>query len=81
MLFSPECTINREGFMNILGNIWTEWTTADAIVCAAKQVGVSAHGLSVEWMQKDKFMQAASVIADSAIEGEVPQPSTSTLDT
>ena len=43
ILFFPECTINHEGFMNILDKIWTEWKTADAIVRAAKRVGVSAH--------------------------------------
>ena len=72
-LFSPECTINREGFMQILAGIWESWTDSDSIVNAGKRVGVSKKGVGVHWMQQDKFAQAVSVI-----KVDEPGPSTST---
>ena len=59
-LFSQFQTVNREAFMVILGNVWESWTTKSAIVKAAKRVGVTSLGLSVDHMQQDKFMQASN---------------------
>lgn len=59
-LFSPFMTINREGFMQILAKLWPEWASKETIVKAGKKVGISSGGLSVEWMQQDKFCRAES---------------------
>ena len=58
-LFSPFQTINREGFMTILGEIWDVWAPKDVIINAAQRVGISSKGLDVQKMQQDKFEQAA----------------------
>ena len=57
-MFTPECTINREGFMRILAKMWPTWAIKESIVKAAKRVGVASNGLSVLWMQQDKFSRA-----------------------
>ena len=49
-------TINREGFMIILAQLWDKWATKDIIIKAAKRVGVTSAELSVEFMQQDKFI-------------------------
>ena len=61
-LFSPECTINREGFTQIRAGIWETWTDSDSIANAGKRVGVSKKGVGMHWMQQDKFAQAVSVM-------------------
>ena len=38
-LFPSFQTINREGFMTILGNIWDKWATSESIIKAARRVG------------------------------------------
>ena len=48
-------TINRAGFMKILSTLWPEWASKETIINAGKKVGISSEGLSVEWMQGDKF--------------------------
>ena len=58
-LFIPFQTVNREGFMIIIGTMWRQWATADNIIKAAKRVGISAKGLNVDDMQQEKFSQAA----------------------
>ena len=58
-LFTPFQTINCEGFMNILAQIWNVWAPKDVIVNAAQRVGISSTGLDVRKMQQDKFEQAA----------------------
>ena len=58
-LFSPFQTINREGFMQILGEIWDQWAPEETIINAAERVGISKVGLDVNKMQQDKFDQAA----------------------
>ena len=72
-VFTPHCTINREGFMTILADVWSTWATSLSLQKAGKRVGISTTGLSVEWMQKEKFAQAEAVI-----EQEIPPPSTPT---
>ena len=54
--------INREIFMTILGNIWSTWVSKEGIVNAFKKCGMSISGLSVEWMQKDKFEAAEALL-------------------
>ena len=55
-------TINREGFVNILSNIWSTWASKDSIVNAAKRVGITSNGLNVEWMQQNKFERAEKLL-------------------
>ena len=55
-------TINRESFMIILANMWGKWSTKESIVKAAKRGGVTSTELSVEFMQQNKFLQAAICI-------------------
>ena len=57
-LFSNLMTIDRSEFMEILGEVWSSWTSKEALVKAAKVVGIAESGLSVNWMQQDKFEQA-----------------------
>ena len=57
-LFTRGMTIDREGFMSILGEIWPSWTTAEGIQKAAKVVGVSIDGLNVDWMHQEKMKKA-----------------------
>ena len=56
-------SINREGFMTIMGNVWASWAPPEKIINAAKRVGISSHdGLDVNWMQQDKFETAARLM-------------------
>ena len=66
--------INRELFLEILADVWKNWTTAESIVKAWRRCGISSEGLSYEWMQQDKL-----TAADALVESEnVPStPSTS----
>ena len=58
-----EMTVDREGFISILADIWPSWTTAESIQRAAKVVGVSIDGLNVEWMNQEKMDKAEMLIA------------------
>ena len=49
-------TIDRSGFMEILGEIWSTWTTKNSLVEASRGVGIAVDGLSADWMQQDKFI-------------------------
>ena len=40
-LFTPFGIINKEGFMNILGNTWDKWITLD-LTNAVKQEGINS---------------------------------------
>ena len=71
-LFTSHVTINREGFMLILANMWREWTSKDSLQRAGKHVGICNEGLNVNWMQTDKFIQAKS-----CMETEENSPDTS----
>ena len=55
-------TINREGFLTILANLWPTWISKETIQKAGKKMGISSSGLSVDWMQKDNFDRAAGCI-------------------
>ena len=75
-LFTSMSTLNREAFMIILGEIWSTWAPPDSITNAAKRVGITDLGLSVEHMQKDKFSQAENCIQAEPISPQ--QPATAT---
>ena len=57
--------INREGVMNILAELWPEWISKQTIINAGKKIGISKGGLSVEWVQEDKFLRAELCINDN----------------
>ena len=61
-LFIPFNTINKEGFIKILGNARQKWTTPEGLVSAAKRVGISAIGLNVNWMDEEKFQAAKNIL-------------------
>jgi hypothetical protein len=65
-MFTDFSTLNRESFMLILANIWNTWTSKEKIINAARKVGITNHGLSVETMQQDKFERAAACMDASA---------------
>ena len=62
-LFTAWSTINREGFMMILAQMWSKWASAETIKAAGKRVGISENGVNVGDMQEDKFIQAAGCIS------------------
>ena len=64
-LFTSNSTVNRERFMTILADVWPTSTTRESLIKAGKRVGISNEGLSVEFMQQDKFETAASCIESS----------------
>ena len=70
-LFTQMATISREGFMVILANMWHK--CVDSLTKAAKRVGITPEGLSVNFMQQDKFEQAAGCMEIDE------EPSTSSL--
>ena len=74
-LFTQMATISREGFMVILENMWHKWASVDSLTKAAKRVGITPEGLSVNFMQQDKFEQAAGCMDID----EEPSTSTSSL--
>ena len=61
-MFTLLSSINREGFMLILAEVWNKWASKQAIVNAAKKVGVTPKELSIEFMQKDKFEKAEKML-------------------
>ena len=60
--FLAHHTINREGFVHILSKLWDTWASKETIINAAKRVGISTHGINVEWMQQNKFQRAENLI-------------------
>ena len=61
-LYSGFSDINKEAFMTILGEIWSEWVTPAQLVKAAKRVGISDSGLDVNWMDQSKFEAAEAIL-------------------
>lgn len=51
--------MNKEDFMILLSNIWSNWTDKDPIIKAGKRVGITREGLSFEFMQRDRFAMTA----------------------
>ena len=62
-LYNRLANINREAFMNILAECWQEFVTPEIMINAAKRVGISSTGLSVEWMNQAMFARAAALLA------------------
>ena len=54
--------LNYELFIHAYPRKHVEWVSKESLVKAVKRVGVTANGLSVNFMQKDKFQQAAGII-------------------
>ena len=48
--------------MNIMAELWNEWARPETIQKAGKRVGVSEDGLSIKWMDQDKFEQAEAIL-------------------
>lgn len=61
-MFSCYHSLNREDFMNILGEIWEEWAQPYNIIKAGKRVGISSSGLNVDWMDQSKFERAEAIL-------------------
>ena len=61
-IFSEYSEINKEGFTTILGEIWEEWVTPEALVDAAKRVGITDDGLDVNWICEEKFKFAEAIL-------------------
>ena len=62
-LFTAWSTINREGFMLILAQMWSKWASAETMKAAGKRIGISENGVNVGDMQEDKFIQAEGCIS------------------
>ena len=62
-MYSRMANLNREDFMHIIAKCYGEAYSRDALVKAAKRVGISSHGLNVNWMQQDKFARAAALLS------------------
>ena len=62
----------REGFRNILANMWNGWVSKQSLPKAAKCVGITATGLNVNFMQTEKFEQAAGILEGNKT-NEVPE--------
>ena len=71
-LFTANATVNREGFMTILADVWPTWTTKESLAKAGKHVGISTEGLSFEFMQHDKFETAVMCIETSPEKNSTP---------
>ena len=61
-LFTANASVNREGSMAILADVCPTWTTRESLIKDGKRVGISNEGLSVDFMQQDKFEIASSCI-------------------
>jgi len=60
--FSCYAHLNREDFMTLLSEIWNQWALPVAIQKAGKKVGITASGLDVAWMDKQKFERAEAIL-------------------
>ena len=70
-MFNQLSTINREAFMLILTEVWGKWATKEAIIRAGTRVRVTPEGLSVEFMQQDKFEVAAKLLEEPTEERSI----------
>ena len=61
-MFSCYASLNREYAMTILSEIWEEWTTSEMLIKAGKHVGIAPTGLSVDWMNQEKFRTAEAIL-------------------
>ena len=56
-LFTNEVAIHREGFITILTDICSSWTTPEAI-----QKPVSIDDLNIHWMNQEKIEKSEMLI-------------------
>ena len=56
-------TIDREGFMAILTDIWPSKTTPESIQKSAKVVGVSIYGSNADWICQERMGKAEILIS------------------
>lgn len=56
-LFTNEVAIHREGFITILADICSSWTTPEAI-----QKPVSIDDLNIHWMNQEKIEKSEMLI-------------------
>ena len=71
-LFTTARNINREGSMHILAKMWNGWVSKQSLLKAAKRIGDTVTGLNVNFMQTEKFEQAAG-IPEGNNTNEVPE--------
>ena len=64
--FFTDNHVNREVFMEILADVWKNWTTKESVIKAWKRCGISAEGLSYEWMQQDKLKAGDALVEEAA---------------
>ena len=69
--------MNKEVFMEILGNAWQKWITPKVLVNAAKRVWISATGLNVNWMDEEKFQAAKNLLEDNRTPQKKNDPNSS----
>ena len=60
--------------MNVLANIIDSWITKESILKAATRVGITAGGISIHHLQKEKFVRAQAVMGSAT---SMPSSSTS----
>ena len=72
--------INREVFMITLAGMWGEFSSNESVINAFHRVGVSKDGLSIHWMQKEKFKAAEALLSNSLDNdnGKDPSPTPGT---
>lgn len=78
-LFLPTQTINKERFMEILGDRWNEWATPNTILNAAKKVGITSTILNKNFMQVERFAQAEEIMEVEENDSEENLPSSSLI--
>ena len=53
--------VSREGFMQILADIWDSWTTKESLLKAARRVGITSSGINIHDIQTEKFIREEAV--------------------
>ena len=48
--------------METIVNIWESWVTNRGVQKSFKKCGINTSGLSIDWMQKDKFEAAEKLL-------------------
>ena len=71
--------ISKEAFMNVLADIWDEWTSEELLVKAAKRVGFTSAGIDINNMQTEKFTREEAVTSTQETPKKLPIPELSDL--
>ena len=66
--------------MITLAGMWGEFSSNESVINAFHRVGVSKDGLSIHWMQKEKFKAAEALLSNSLDNdnGKDPSPTPGT---